>query len=78
MPIDPGQVSVAGFSSGAFMASQIHIAHSAGVMGAALVAGGLYGVAVEAVTADGVAASAALATLRCMTPPIRLGEVGDL
>ena len=75
LPIDSGQVSVAGFSSGAFMANQLHIAHSAGVMGAALVAGGLYGVAVQEVTADGVTASAALATLRCMKPPLMLGEV---
>jgi len=58
------------------MANQIHIAHSAGVAGAALVAGGLYGVAVESVTADGVTASATLATLRCMTPPVMLGDVG--
>lgn len=75
LPIDSGQVSVAGFSSGAFMANQLHIAHSAGVMGAALVAGGLYGVAVQEVTADGVTASAALATMRCMKPPLMLGEV---
>ncbi len=69
LPIDARQVSVAGFSSGAFMANQLHIAHSAGVMGAALVAGGLYGIAVEGVTADGVTASAALATWRCMKLP---------
>jgi predicted esterase len=65
LPIDPQQVSVAGFSSGAFMANQLHIAHSAEVMGAALIAGGLYGTAVANVTGDGVTASAALALWRC-------------
>ena len=77
LPVDPREVSVAGFSSGAFMANQIHIAHSAGVMGAALVAGGLYGVAVQDVTADGVTSSAMLAQMRCMKPPLMLGEAGD-
>ena len=38
-PADPTQVSVAGISSGAFMANQLHIAHSAGIMGAGIVAG---------------------------------------
>ena len=75
LPIDPHQVSVAGFSSGAFMANQLHIAHSARVMGAALVAGGLYGIAVERVTADGVTASAALATWRCTKLPFVLENV---
>jgi poly(3-hydroxybutyrate) depolymerase len=75
LPIDPHEVSVAGFSSGAFMANQIHIAHSAGVMGAALVAGGLYGAAVEDVTADGVRSSAALATLRCAKLPFVRDDV---
>ena len=75
LPLDPTQVSVAGISSGAFMANQLHIAHSAGVMGAALVAGGLYGIAVEDVTADGVTASAALATWRCMKLPFVQDEV---
>src|SRR3954466_8505771 len=42
-PADPAQVSVAGISSGAFMANQLHIAHSAGLVGAGMVAGGLYG-----------------------------------
>ncbi len=57
------------------MANQLHIAHSAGVMGAALVAGGLYGIAVENVTADGVTASAALATWRCTKLPFVRDEV---
>ena len=38
-PVDPKQVSVAGISSGAFMANQMHIAHSADIMGAAMIAG---------------------------------------
>ena len=50
-PVDPTQISVAGLSSGAFMANQLHIAHSADIMGAAMIAGGLYGCAVEAMTA---------------------------
>ncbi len=75
LPVDPAQVSVAGFSSGAFMANQIHIAHSAGVMGAALIAGGLYGAAVEGVTADGVAANPVLAIARCANLPFLVDEV---
>ena len=45
---------MAGISSGAFMANQLHIAHSAGIMGAGIVAGGLFGCAVDSVTGDGV------------------------
>ena len=29
LPIDPAQISVSGISSGAFMANQLHVAHSA-------------------------------------------------
>jgi poly(3-hydroxybutyrate) depolymerase len=47
LPADSGQVSVSGISSGAFMANQLHIAHSAGIMGAGIIAGGLYGCAVD-------------------------------
>jgi len=43
LPVDPTQVSVSGISSGAFMANQLHIAHSAGIIGAGMIAGGLYG-----------------------------------
>ena len=50
--IDPGKVSVSGISSGAFMANQVHIAHSELIMGAGLVAGGLYGCAVWRVDAE--------------------------
>src|SRR4051812_24255235 len=41
-PVDPGKVSISGISSGAFMANQFHIAHSALIMGAAMVARGPY------------------------------------
>lgn len=43
--IDKTAVSVSGISSGGFMAHQFHVAHSAGVMGAAVIAGGPYGCA---------------------------------
>ena len=74
-PIDPGQVSVAGISSGAFMANQLHIAHSAGIMGAGIVAGGPYGCAVDRLTADGLAALASLAVGPCMSVPSLLKPV---
>ena len=65
-PVDPTQVSVAGISSGAFMANQLHIAHSADIMGAALIAGGFYGCAVLEVQSDGVYALASRAVDQCM------------
>ncbi len=74
LPIDPAQVSVAGISSGAFMANQIHIAHSADVMGAAMIAGGLYGCAVADVESDGVVALASQAVGDCMTVPFLLDD----
>ena len=74
-PVDPGQISVAGISSGAFMANQFHIAHSADVMGAAMVAGGLYGCAVEAVENDGVRALMSQAVWDCMLLPENLKDV---
>lgn len=40
--IDVGQISVSGISSGGFMAHQFHVAHSAHVVGAGVVAGGPY------------------------------------
>ncbi|MBV8263454.1 MAG: depolymerase [Candidatus Eremiobacteraeota bacterium] len=75
-PVDPNQVSVAGISSGAFMANQLHVAHSAGIMGAALVAGGLYGCAVLQVQDDGVYALASRAVDNCMSTPTLLPDVG--
>ncbi len=74
-PVDPAQVSVAGISSGAFMANQLHIAHSAGVMGAAMIAGGLYGCAVQDVELEGVVALASQAVGPCMKVPFMLDEV---
>jgi len=52
-PVDPAQVSAAGVSSAAFTANQLHVAHSADIMGAAMIAGGLYGCAAPHVTSDG-------------------------
>ena len=43
--LDPSRVAVAGVSSGAYMATQVHVALNARVHGAALVAGGPYGCA---------------------------------
>ena len=73
-PVDPAQVSVAGISSGAFMANQLHIAHSADIMGAAMIAGGLYGCAVQDVELDGVLALAAQAVGACMKVPFMLDD----
>src|SRR6266852_3909166 len=74
-PVDPAEVSVSGISSGAFMANQLHIAHSAGIVGAGMIAGGLYGCAVERVSADGVLALASLAVGPCMSVPTLLRPV---
>lgn len=73
--IDPAEVSVSGISSGAFMANQLHIAHSAGIMGAGLIAGGLYGCAVDSIVEDGVDALASLAVGPCMSVPSLLQPV---
>jgi len=74
-PADPSQVSVAGISSGAFMANQLHIARSAGIMGAGIVAGGLFGCAVDKVTGEGVSSLASLAVGPCMSAPTLLKPV---
>jgi hypothetical protein len=74
-PVDPTQVSVAGISSGAFMANQLHVAHSADIMGAAMIAGGLYGCAVQDVTDDGVLALASQAAGACLDVPFMLDDV---
>lgn len=74
-PADPAQVSVAGISSGAFMANQLHVAHSAGLVGAGIIAGGPFGCAVDRVTSDGVAALASLALGPCMAVPTLLKPV---
>src|SRR3954451_15879896 len=75
-PVDPGKVSISGISSGAFMANQFHIAHSALIMGAAMVAGGLYACAVDGVEGDRLRALDALATGPCMSQPDGLESVG--
>jgi poly(3-hydroxybutyrate) depolymerase len=74
-PVDRAQVSVAGISSGAFMANQLHVAHSADIMGAAMIAGGLYGCAVQAVEDNGVLSLASQATNDCMQVPFLLNDV---
>jgi poly(3-hydroxybutyrate) depolymerase len=74
-PVDPAQVSVSGLSSGTFMANQLHIAHSTEIMGAAMVAGGLYGCAVLHATADGVEALASQAGGPCVSTPFLLEDV---
>jgi hypothetical protein len=74
-PVDPAQVSVSGISSGAFMANQLHIAHSAGIVGAGMIAGGLYGCAVDSVSDGGVLALASLAVGPCMSVPTLLRPV---
>lgn len=76
-PADPAQVTISGISSGAFMANQVHIAHSAGIIGAGVIAGGLYGCAVDSVTKDGVQGMASTATGACMTVPPRLLSVPE-
>lgn len=40
--IDPAAISISGLSSGGFMATQFHVAHSATVMGVGIIAGGPY------------------------------------
>jgi poly(3-hydroxybutyrate) depolymerase len=73
--IDPTQISVSGISSGAFMANQLHIAHSADIMGVGMVAGGLYGCAVASADDQGVTTLASLATGACMSSPALLRSV---
>jgi hypothetical protein len=77
-PVDPAQISVSGISSGAFMANQLHIAHSAGIIGAGMVAGGLYGCAVDSVTDDGVFSLASLAIGPCMSVPTYCGRLTSM
>jgi poly(3-hydroxybutyrate) depolymerase len=74
-PVDPARVSISGISSGAFMANQFHIAHSALIMGAGIVAGGLYGCAVDSVEGDELRVLDSLATGPCMSSPDELESV---
>ncbi|MEE4164205.1 MAG: PHB depolymerase family esterase [Woeseiaceae bacterium] len=48
--IDPDAVSVSGISAGAYMAGQMHVAKSASIRGAGLIAGGPYGCAQNSLT----------------------------
>jgi len=68
-PVDPTQISVAGISSGAFMANQLHVAHSADIMGIGVVAGGSFGCAVADTNESGVVALISIATGACMQAP---------
>ena len=51
------------------MANQFHIAHSALIMGAGMVAGGLYGCAVDGIEGDHLRVLVTLATGPCMSWP---------
>jgi hypothetical protein len=68
-PVDAKKVSISGISSGAFMANQFHVAHSALVMGAGMVAGGLYACAVDGIEGDHLRVLDSLATGPCMSWP---------
>ena len=63
--IDTTQMSVSGISSGAHMAHQVHIAHSADLMGAALLAGGPYRCADIHLASIDPLSRAATAMIRC-------------
>lgn len=60
---NPSHITVSGISSGAFMAVQLHVAHSKTYSGVASVAGGIYGCAEGDVIK---------ATLNCMNFPSRI------
>lgn len=66
--VDPTKISVSGLSSGAFFASQFHVAHSKNIMGAAIFAGGPY------LCAQG---SLSTATISCMSSfmPVDLNSI---
>lgn len=59
------------------MANQLHVAHSASIMGAGLVAGGLYGCAVDRILGEQVVPMASLATGRCMSAPTLLPPAAE-
>jgi predicted esterase len=68
--VAPNQHSVSGLSSGAFMAVQLHLAHSASFVGAGIIAGGPYR-CVETVQVAGLAredSNIMNAEYVCMTP----------
>jgi hypothetical protein len=61
--VDPGQVSVSGLSSGAYMAVQLAVAYSATFSGVGVIAGGPYGCAY---TGGGLSANVSRALGPCM------------
>ena len=69
MRLDPSRVGVAGISSGAYMAQQVHIAFSDRVVGAALLAGGPYGCAESSLD---------IALSRCIRGQPTLPDIGAL
>lgn len=75
--IDRGKVSISGISSGAFMANQFHVAHAELIMGAGIVAGGLYGCAVLRIDAANKALDATVSRAldRCMAAKAPLDSV---
>ena len=75
--LDTAQISVSGISSGAFMANQLHVAHSRDIVGAGVVAGGLFGCAVASTGDDGVVSLASIATGACMSAPDLLRPAAD-
>jgi poly(3-hydroxybutyrate) depolymerase len=81
--IDPARISVSGISAGAYMAGQMHVAHSALVGGAGLIAGGPWGCAensltraLEVCTKEGSPDAAAL--LEAMRAEAAAGRIDDL
>lgn len=75
MRIDRSAISVSGISSGAFMANQLHVAHSSIIMGAGLVAGGLYACASDGVSDAGLHTLSSIAVGPCMSTPTLLRSV---
>jgi poly(3-hydroxybutyrate) depolymerase len=64
LAIDPGGITVSGVSSGGYFAHQFHVAHSALITGAAIIAGGPYHCA-----GDGYPRNALRALETCMNLP---------
>ena len=71
--VDADRISVSGISSGGFMAHQFHVAHSAHVMGAGIVAGGPYYCARGSML-DAVTRCSSFAKLECTAMRSKLGS----
>ena len=67
--LNPQTVTVSGFSSGGFMAVQMHVAHSSFIKGAAIFAGGPFGCAAN----NRGVATLIQATRQCVNMPISRG-----